>query len=244
MKINVTARDIRRSNENKSRFTMEWLISRHFSPYFSVLFIKRGIRPNTITVFMILSGLIGAILFAIPDIICKVLGTVFIQLWFVFDLSDGEVARYTKQYSKYGTEMDYMAHVINHPFFIIAFALSFIQLYDVELYKLCILFMVFLVTEFWARSTVSFYNKMAQEEKMNENPNAHKNRGKLRKIFSYIIGNLWAFPNYVLIFPFLYGVDVLCHTTYFLYLTALYACFCILDNSRQIIRCLIRLYKI
>lgn len=243
------AKDIRLINQHlrfRNRTTMSWLISCRLSPFFSAWFVNNRITPNQVTLMMILSGLLGSILFSLPILICKIVGAVFIQLWFVFDLSDGEVARYSKQYSKYGTEMDFMAHVINHPFFIVSFLLCFRQLYDIEWHKLCILFGVFLVSEFWARSTVSFYNIIENDRKKNigfEPLKNNKNNGCVRNIISYVRGNIWAFPNYVLIFPFLYGLDALFHTTYFLYLTALIACLQIIDNLRQIIHCLIQLYK-
>ncbi|MDE5758277.1 MAG: CDP-alcohol phosphatidyltransferase family protein, partial [Allobaculum sp.] len=81
----------------------------------SVWFIKHNIVPNQITLLMIMFGIIGSILFAIPNVWCKILGYCGWLMWFAMDCSDGQVARYTKTFSKYGTEMDYMAHLIDHP---------------------------------------------------------------------------------------------------------------------------------
>lgn len=93
--------------------------------------LKLKMIPNVVTLCMIIIGIIGAVLFAMPQLWCKILGVVFIHLWYITDLSDGEVARITKRFSKYGTDIDYYAHMINHPLFIAAFGYSFIQLgYD------------------------------------------------------------------------------------------------------------------
>jgi phosphatidylserine synthase len=93
-------------------------------------FIKQKTLPNTITIYMILSGWLGAFLFAFDNIYLKIIGYLFIHLWFIFDCSDGEVARMTKTFSKMGKELDYVAHIVNHPMFAISFTISAIQLYD------------------------------------------------------------------------------------------------------------------
>jgi phosphatidylglycerophosphate synthase len=108
---------------------VSWIFSARISPLFTAIFVKYGVRPNSITILMILSGLLGAALFAVDNVVVKVAGYVFIQLWFVMDCCDGEVARITKDYSKYGTEMDYLAHILTHPAFQISFLVSALQLY-------------------------------------------------------------------------------------------------------------------
>jgi phosphatidylserine synthase len=85
---------------------------------------------------MILSGIIGAVLFSLPNLLAKIAGATFIHLWFILDCSDGEVARYTKKYSKYGKEFDFMAHLINHPLFGIALFFSLFQLGRYDFYIL------------------------------------------------------------------------------------------------------------
>ena len=94
------------------------------SPLFTGIFVKAGIAPNSVTVLMIAAGMIGAILFAGPQLWLKVYGLLFLHLWYVLDCSDGEVARITGTFSKFGKEMDYTAHLVNHPLFNLAFASS------------------------------------------------------------------------------------------------------------------------
>lgn len=109
-------------------FPMSYLISARLSKYFSYFFIKRSISPNTITLYMIISGVIGGGLLIIPSYPIKFLATVIIQLWFIFDCSDGEVARYTKRFSKYGGDLDTIAHIVSHPVIGIGFAISLFQM--------------------------------------------------------------------------------------------------------------------
>lgn len=97
------------------------------SPFVTKLCLRLRLIPNAVTLGMIGSGIVGAVLFALPFLWGKILGTVFIHLWYVFDCSDGEVARITKRFSKFGTEIDYTAHVVNHPLFLFSFLLTLLQ---------------------------------------------------------------------------------------------------------------------
>lgn len=65
---------------------------------FSVWFIKHNVTPNNITMLMIAFGIIGSILFAIPSLPCKILGYLCWIMWYTMDNSDGQVARYTKNF--------------------------------------------------------------------------------------------------------------------------------------------------
>lgn len=94
------------------------------SPMITKICLKLKLIPNVITLLMIASGVVGGLLFALPYTAAKIAGIVFIHLWYVFDCSDGEVARITKRYSKFGTEIDYTAHVIDHPIMLFGFGIS------------------------------------------------------------------------------------------------------------------------
>ena len=61
-------------------------------------------------------------------------------------MSDGQVARYTKTFSKYGEELDYVAHHICHGLFIASFAVNlyFLQ-YNLDFIKLDYLIVVLLL---------------------------------------------------------------------------------------------------
>ena len=72
----------------RSRQISEY-ICMSLSPFFSRYFIHFHIRPNTITIFMIILGILGAAFFAIPNIACKIIGILLLFLWFIMDCSDG-----------------------------------------------------------------------------------------------------------------------------------------------------------
>lgn len=71
----------------KSDFLIGFLISKRISPYFSAFYIKKKVAPNTITIHMIISGIIGAIFFSFSNIYFKLIGVIFMQLWFILDCS-------------------------------------------------------------------------------------------------------------------------------------------------------------
>jgi phosphatidylserine synthase len=126
-----TYKAIRREYQNHRGISEAPLVDHYaylFSPLATRLFIRFGISPNTVTVAMILCGLLGAAMFALPLLPWKCCGIAFIHLWFVLDCSDGEVARITRHFSRFGKQLDSIAHIICHPAFGISFAISLVSL--------------------------------------------------------------------------------------------------------------------
>lgn len=187
-----------------------WLFSARISPLFTAIFLKYGVRPNSITVLMILSGLFGAALFAVDNIYVKVAGYVFIQLWFVMDCSDGEVARITKDFSKFGAEMDYLAHILTHPSFQISFLISAIQLYveqGVELIPLILIFSAIAIVELMNRAMLGL-QLIVKYKDAETGQVAAPALSQGRKIRGLFFGAIYSYPNVALFFPIIYFIDV------------------------------------
>lgn len=104
-------------------------VSRKVSIYFTWIFLKLGLTPNQVTLLHILSGVSGALLLLRDDIISIVAAVVLLQLWLIFDCSDGEVARYTKKYSDKGIYLDYLGHYLFNPFIFLPMAVIFYREY-------------------------------------------------------------------------------------------------------------------
>ncbi len=199
-----------------------YFFSRRLSPFFVNIFLKLNIVPNTITIYMVIVGIIGAILFSFPNIWFKISGYIFMHLWFIFDCSDGEVARIIKVFSKFGKELDYIAHIVNHPIFNIAFLISLIQLNKYNIMFVSMVSVILISSNLVNRNLLSMYTIFELREK---SKNVVSNKNKLyRVIISYLIGFLTQYPNFVLIFPILYFIDVLIGTStsfmYFFIVTA------------------------
>lgn len=175
-----------------------------WSPFFTKFFVKHHIIPNTVTILMMLSGLLGAVLFAIPVLPLQIIGTILIHIWFILDCSDGEVARITKRFSTFGTEIDYTAHILNHP----CFSLSFLAVayfsgqYPILLFGF--LLFVFTALESMGRHLCSFhliYNMKIPGEKNAEGLSFVKG------IILYIINSLTVYPVFALVFPLCFFLD-------------------------------------
>jgi len=202
-------KDIRKITKIKTinqEVFVAYFFSRRLSPFFVNIFLKLNIIPNTITIYMIIAGIIGAIFFSFSDIWFKIVGYVFMHLWFIFDCADGEVARITKTFSKYGKELDCIAHIVNHPIFNIAFLISLIQLNKYDIVFLSIVSIALISSNLVSRNLISIYTIFKLKEKSKNI--ASNNRKLYRIIISYLIGVLTQYPNFVLIFPILYFIDV------------------------------------
>jgi phosphatidylglycerophosphate synthase len=85
---------------------------RRFSPFATLLFVRWGWSPNMVTVAFMVSGVAAGVLAAVPGIWAAIGVFGLIQLYLLFDCSDGEVARVTKRFSAAGVFLDRMGHYI------------------------------------------------------------------------------------------------------------------------------------
>ena len=185
------------------------------SPFLTPIFVDANIAPNTVTILMMAAGLVGSLLFAMPPIALKACGLIFIHLWYVLDCCDGETARITKRFSKFGKEMDYVAHVVNHPLFNLAFAVTLVGLgrYSVSLILFASLLCI--SAELVLRNIVSF--SYLYELKMNSPVLKRDRRGILKKMSFQIVCFFSVYPNFALLFPLAYFADLYFDTSVALY---------------------------
>lgn len=91
-----------------------YLFCRKVSIYFSYLLIKLKVRPNWITFLWLICIVVAACLFAKGEYPWSVrAGSCFILLGYIFDNSDGEVARMTQTFSHIGGYLDTIAHALS-----------------------------------------------------------------------------------------------------------------------------------
>ncbi len=88
------------------------LYMRRFSPYATLVFARLGWSPNAVTVAFIVSGVAAGLLAAVPGLAAAVGVALLIQLYLLFDCSDGELARYTGRFSATGVYLDRMGHYL------------------------------------------------------------------------------------------------------------------------------------
>ena len=88
------------------------LYMRRLSPYATVLFARLGWSPNAVTVCFMISGVAAGLLAAVPGLAAAVGVALLIQLYLLFDCSDGELARFTGRFSPAGVYLDRMGHYL------------------------------------------------------------------------------------------------------------------------------------
>lgn len=204
---------------------------------FSVWFIKHNVTPNNITMLMIAFGIIGSILFAIPSLPCKILGYICWIMWYTMDNSDGQVARYTKKFSRYGTHMDFMAHLIDHPLMNIAIWLTFIQIVNPGDIMLLSLFSIIVIScEMLLRNITSFQFQMAKEEKTSHVKNS-------QNIFKYLLIQLTLFPNIIVLFSWIIILDYWLRIGFSIYIFYGWAIYFILCTLRTTMVTLMHFYR-
>ncbi len=216
------------------------------SPLVTKVCLKLRLIPNVVTVLMIASGVMGGLIFALPPLWCKILGTVLIHLWYVFDCSDGEVARITKRYSKFGTEIDYTAHVIDHPFIMFGFACSLLQS-GINTVIAIALPAAVAVLDLVFRSMATFgliYDLKIPPVKedttaSNDAAGAAAKRVSGRTVITFFVNILVHLPNLALIFPivwFISPVAACIYMTAVLAMLVLYVPVVILSWLKRIVR--------
>lgn len=177
------------------------------SPIFTKIFIKRNVSPNGVTLLMILLGIIGSLLLSLPYMLLKCIGSFFLLLWYTMDRSDGEVARITQKFSKYGKEMDYIAHLICHPLFVMAVWCNFLQLNKYDMNIISFLSLILISNELISRNFISFDTYLNGNKPMYSSNLVPIINGNLLQQIKYWISQLLVFPNIVVFFPLFLILD-------------------------------------
>ena len=101
-----------------------------FSIYFSWLFINLGLSANQVTALFFIVGFLGGLCFLNPEPILVFAGYFLWRLHVIFDLCDGDVARYTQKFSINGAYWDYMVHSILYPLYFVCACVSAYSRYE------------------------------------------------------------------------------------------------------------------
>lgn len=98
-------------------------VVRPISIYFTWLLVRMPISANQVTVMQEVIGFAGAVLLGLGQVKWAVVGVLLLQLGYILDCSDGEVARWKDQKSIDGIFLDLAGHMIIIPAYM--FALGF-----------------------------------------------------------------------------------------------------------------------
>jgi phosphatidylglycerophosphate synthase len=88
------------------------LYVRRLSPYVTRALIPTRVSPNAVTWAMTVVGVLAAAALTLPGVWAAAAALVLIQLQILLDCSDGELARWRRQYSTAGIYLDRFAHYL------------------------------------------------------------------------------------------------------------------------------------
>ena len=119
--------ELRRKCQTSREWADTWhgrKIARRLSIYITSFFLRLGVSANFATGTFLAAGVCGGLLLLSGNRFMFVLGALFLQLSYILDHVDGEIARYRKQTSLTGIYFDHIAHYIIHPLFFFCFGLG------------------------------------------------------------------------------------------------------------------------
>ena len=91
-------------------------ITRDMALPVSWLFLHTPITANHVTFLSLVAGFAGCIVFCFGNSSMMLLGAILLQLWYLLDHVDGQIARYKKQTSITGVYFDLWGHYVIHSF--------------------------------------------------------------------------------------------------------------------------------
>ena len=104
-KINIARLRLRMANRANDGFFSVFVL-RKFSKLLTWVAVKVGATPNQVTLLSFAIGLYSAYLFSRADFWPVFFGAILLQLSIIVDCVDGELARYTRKFSKLGAWLD------------------------------------------------------------------------------------------------------------------------------------------
>lgn len=212
-----------------------WIAKKYLTPFF----IRKRVKPNTITLYMIIVGGISGIFFIYPSMWTKLLCSLLYLLWYSLDCSDGQVARATSNCSPEGKQLDYIAHIVAHPLFIIGLLVTILSFYQYcNLFYIITLTLLLLSSEMSNRLVIAMasYN----EKKQNY---IEKKDNPIKKIYNFINCQIGFMPNLLLFFPVIIFCDLYFDLYYFEYLFYIWGLYYIIFVSKELFFYTLSIYK-
>jgi phosphatidylglycerophosphate synthase len=94
----------------EQEFFINRLYGAHLSPYFTVVCLRLGLSPDQVTLVGGTIGALGVALLFLPIGAWSVVAVVALQIGYILDFSDGQVARLTGRTSLAGAYLDWLTH--------------------------------------------------------------------------------------------------------------------------------------
>ena len=79
---------------------------RKISYWFTIPLLKMNISAFTASIISMIIAIAACILIALPNSVARVVGIILVPIWHIFDCVDGNIARFTKTASDFGSAVD------------------------------------------------------------------------------------------------------------------------------------------
>ena len=108
----MTLHDVRTLARKRpeQEFLLNRLYGAHVSPYFTIVCVRAGLTPDQVTLLGALAGTFGVALLFLPLGWWSLIAVALLQIGYILDFSDGQVARLTGKSSIAGSYLDWMTH--------------------------------------------------------------------------------------------------------------------------------------
>lgn len=108
----MTLREVRALARKRpeQEFALNRLYGAHVSPIFTVACLRLGLSPDQVTVIGGIAGVLGAGLLFRPIDWWSIAAIALLQIGYILDFSDGQVARITNRSSVAGSYLDWLTH--------------------------------------------------------------------------------------------------------------------------------------
>jgi phosphatidylglycerophosphate synthase len=94
----------------EQEFVLNRLYGAHVSPFFTVVCLRLGLSPDQVTMLGGAAGAAGVAMLFLPIGWWSLVGVILLQVGYVLDFSDGQVARMTGRTSVAGSYLDWLTH--------------------------------------------------------------------------------------------------------------------------------------
>lgn len=184
----ISYREIAQKTRDKEDL-WSWYVLRRISIYFSLLFIKLRISPNTITWLSLILILLSGLCLMFPSQKGFILAFVFYNFGYLFDCVDGEMARILKKTSKKGHYIDILIQAASVPVYI-SVGYSFFILHGVfHLNNLEAIFLYFMTVLFIFALFIPISLQLIQLKETAVDPvNKIRNKAALFAFIAYSLG--------------------------------------------------------
>lgn len=195
--------------DNQKQFEVTWYFASISSKFFSYIFYRLGLSANQVTILFFIVGLFGASIIFLNTVEYLMLSYLLFRLHIIFDLSDGDIARYYNTFSVKGAYMDYMIHSILYPLYIINLSIiCYINFLDV---KFLILGLMLSFLQSLLLATKNTFQRAFHQSSISNKSMTNifkKDQSSIKKYIINILSDILSIEGFVFGFLILYLLNI------------------------------------